>query len=124
MTESLIPPLHKDPGIQGSRCSHPPIRCRDLGSLSEEEQATGAGSPTLLALHPCYQMARPCVERRSPKQRKPSQHKVHLASGAAALGWLHHKDEIRAHAQSSLLQRVPQEETAIVVLQKSVTKIN
>ena len=35
MAESLAPPLHKDPGIQGRRRFHPPVRCRDLGSLSE-----------------------------------------------------------------------------------------
>ena len=29
-----------------------PVRCRDLGSLSEADQATGAVSPTLLALYP------------------------------------------------------------------------
>ena len=52
MAESLAPPLHKDPGIQGRRRSHPPVRCRDLGSPSEADLATGAVSPTLLALHP------------------------------------------------------------------------
>ena len=54
MAESLAPPLHKDPGIQVRRRSHPPVRCRDLGSLSEADQATGAASPTLLALHPWH----------------------------------------------------------------------
>ena len=38
MAESFAPPLCKDPGIQ-SRChSHPPVRCRDLGSLLEADQ--------------------------------------------------------------------------------------
>ena len=32
---------------------------------------------------------------------------VHLASGAAALGWPCHKDKERTHAQSSLLQQAP-----------------
>ena len=62
MAESLAAPLHKDPGIQGRRRSHSPVRCRDLGSLSEADQVTGAVSPTLLALHPWLQMARPCVK--------------------------------------------------------------
>ena len=31
-------------------------------------------------------MARPRVERRSPQESQPAQHRVHLASGAAALG--------------------------------------
>ena len=30
------------------------VRCRDLGSLTEADQATGAVSPTLLALHPWH----------------------------------------------------------------------
>ena len=34
----------------------------DLRSLSEADQATGAVSSALLALHPLHQMARPCVE--------------------------------------------------------------
>ena len=106
-TKSLAPPLHKDPGIQGRRRSNPPVQCRDLGSLSEADQATGAVSPTLLALHPWHQMARPRVERRSPQESQPAQHRVHLASGAAALGWPRHKDGRRTHAESSLLQRAP-----------------
>ena len=58
----------------------PPVRCRDLGSLLEADQAaTGAVSPTLLALHPWDRMARPRVERRSPQESQPAQHRVHLA---------------------------------------------
>ena len=87
MTESLAPPLHKDPRIQGRRRSHPPVRCRELGSLSEADQATGAISPTLLALHLWDQMARPRVQRRSPRESQPAQHRVHLTPDAAALGW-------------------------------------
>ena len=97
----------KDPGIQGRRRSHPPVRCRDLGSLSEADQATGAVSSTLLVLHLRHQMARPRVERRSPEESQPAQHRVHLASGAAALGWPRCTDGRRTHAQSSLLQRAP-----------------
>ena len=83
-------------GIQGRRCSRPPVRCRDLGSLSEADQATGAVSPTLLALH---QMARQRVKRRSPQESQPAQHKVHLTSGATALSWPCQKDGSRTHAQ-------------------------
>ena len=105
VAESLAPPLHEDPHVHSRRCSHPPERCRDLGSLPEADQATGAVSPTLLALHPWHQMAKPRVERRSPQESQPAQHRVHLASGAAALGWPSHEDGKRTHAQSSLLQR-------------------
>ena len=111
MAESLAPSLHKDPGIQGRRRSNPSVRFRDLGSLSEIDQVTGAVSPTLLTLHPFYQMARPRVERRSPQESQPARHRVHLASGAAALGWPRHKDGRRTHAESSLLQRAPRRKT-------------
>ena len=107
MAESLAPPLHKDQGIQGRRRYHHRVRCRDLGFLSEADQTTGAVSPTLLALHPWHQMAKSCVERRSPQESQPAQHRVHLASGAATQGWPRHKDGRRTHAQSSLLQRAP-----------------
>ena len=92
---------------QRSRYTGPSVWCRDLGSLSEADQPTGAVSTTLLVLHPWHQMARPRVERRSPQESKPAEHRVHLASGAAALGWPRHKDGRRTHAQSSLLQRAP-----------------
>ena len=111
MAKPLSPPLHEAPGIQGRRRSHPPVRRRDLGSLSEADQATGAVSLTLLALHPWHQMARPRVEQRSPLESQPTQHRVYLASGAAALGWPRHKDGRRTHAQSSLLQRAPRRKT-------------
>ena len=48
MAESLTPPLHQDSDIQGRHHSHPPVWCRDLGSLLEADQASGAVSPTLL----------------------------------------------------------------------------
>ena len=42
MAESLALPVTKDLSIQ-SRCrSHPPVRCRDLDSLLEADQASGA----------------------------------------------------------------------------------
>ena len=107
MAESPTPPLHKDPGIQGHHRSHPPVRCRDLGCLVEADQATGAVSRTLLVFHPWHQMARPYVKGRSPQESQPAKHRVHLASGAAALGWPHHKDGRYTHAQSSLLQQAP-----------------
>ena len=107
IAESIAPPLHKDPGIQGRRRSHPPVRCGDLGSLSEADQATGVVLPTLLALNPWNRVARPRVKRRSPQESQPALDRVHLASGAAALGWPRHKDGRRTHAQSSLLQRAP-----------------
>ena len=106
LAESLAPSLHKDPGLQSCR-SHSPVRCRDLGSLSEVDQATGAVSPTLLALHPWHLTARPRVEQRSAQESKPAQHRVHLASGAAALGWPRHKDGRHTHDRSSLLRRAP-----------------
>ena len=107
MTESLAPPLHKDPGIQGRRRSHPPVRCRDLGSLPEADQATWAGSSTPLSLHPWHGMARPRVERRSSQESQPAQQRVYLASGVAALGWPRHKHGRPTHARSSLLQQAP-----------------
>ena len=64
----------------------------DLGSLSEADQATGAVSPALLALHPLHQMARPRVERRSPQESQPAQDRVHLISETAALDWPRHKN--------------------------------
>ena len=36
--------LQKDPSMQSRRRSHPPLRCRDLGSLSEADQATGTNA--------------------------------------------------------------------------------
>ena len=57
------------------------------------------------------QMAKPRVERRSPQESQPAQHRVHLASGAAALGWPRHKDGRCTHSQSSLLQRTPRRKT-------------
>ena len=47
---------------------------------------------------------RPRVKQRSPQESQPAQHRVHLASGAAALGWPRHKDGRRMHAQRSLLR--------------------
>ena len=38
IAESLAPPFHQDPGEQGRHCSHPPVQCGDLGSLTEADQ--------------------------------------------------------------------------------------
>ena len=122
MAEPFAPSLHEDPGIQGRRRSNPPVRCRDLRSLSEADQTTRAVSPTLLALHTWHQMARPRAE--SPQEGQPGQHRVHLASGAAALGWPRHKDGRRTHAQKQSSSASSKKESAIVVLQESVTKIS
>ena len=78
-----------------------------MPSLSEADQATGAVSLTLLALHLRHLMARPRVKERSPQESQPAQHRVHLASGTAALGWPRHTDGICIHAQSRILWRVP-----------------
>ena len=107
MAESLALPLQKDPGIQGHCRSYPPVWCRDLGSRSEADQATGAVSPMLLALNPWHQMVRAHVKWRSPQQSQPAQLRVHFASGTAGLGWPCYKDGQHTHAQSSLLQRAP-----------------
>ena len=72
----------------------------------------------LLALHPWHHKARLRVKQRSPQESQPAQHRVHLASGAAALGWPHQKDERRMHPKSSL----PQMESVIMVFQKSVQR--
>ena len=107
MKGSLTSPLHEDSGIQKRRRSHPPVRCRVQGSLRESDQATGAVSPSLLALHPRHQTVRPRVKRKSRQEGQPAQQSVCLAAGAAALGWPRHKDGRRTRAKSSLLQRAP-----------------
>ena len=78
----------------------PPVRCRNLGSLLEADQATGAVSLTLLALHSWHQMTRPRVSRRSPQKGQYSQHRVHLASVAAVLDCPRHKNGRRIHAKA------------------------
>ena len=83
--QSHAPPLHEDPGIQSRRCSNPPVRCRDLGSLPEADKATYAVSTALLVLYPWHQIARLRVKRRSPQESQPARHRVHLASGAHSL---------------------------------------
>ena len=122
MAVSLALPLHKDQGIHGCCHSHPHVRCIDLGSLSEADQATRAVSPTLLALHPWYQMARSCVKQRSPQESQITNRRVHLASGAAVLGWPCYKDGRYMHAQSSLLQRGPRKEARLWCSKKALQR--
>ena len=51
-------------------------------------------------LHPWHQITRLRVKRRSPQESQPAGHKIHLASGAAELGWPRHKDGRHTHAQT------------------------
>ena len=99
-----------------------PVRCSDLGSLWEADQATGAGSLKLLAVHPWHPIARPRVKRRSPQESHPARHKVHLASGAAALGWPRDKDGRCRHAQSSLLQRASRRKARFWCSKKAIQR--
>ena len=123
MAKSLAPPLRKDPGIWERRRSHPPVRCRDLGSLSEADKATDAVSLAVTTLHFWHQMARPRVERRSPQESQPAQQGVHLASGAAALARPRHKDGRSTHAKSSLLQRAPRKKARSWFCKKALERL-
>ena len=64
-----------------------------LGSPSEVDQTTGAVSPTLFALHPWHQLARPRVERRSPQESQPAQHEPILLQ--VQLRWAGHVTKIK-----------------------------
>ena len=121
MAESLAPPLHKDPGIQGRRRPHPPVRCRDMGSLLEADQATGAVLAILLALLPWHQMARPCVERRRLQESQPAQHspsclRCSRAGLATSQGWKTYACPQQSSSASS------KKESTIIVLQKKCYK--
>ena len=123
MEESLAPPVHKDPGIQGCRHSNLPVRSRHLGSLSEADQATGAVLAILLALLPWHQMARPCVERRRLQESQPAQHspsclRCSRAGLATSQGWKTYACPQQSSSASS------KKESAIIVLKESVTKIS
>ena len=75
----------------------------------------------LLVLHLWHQVAILCVKQRSPQESLPAQHRVHLVSGAAALGWPHHKDgRCACPKQSSSANST--KEIMIVVLQESIAK--
>ena len=116
MAEPLALPLHEVPGVQAVVVPTLLVRCRGLGSLSEADQATGSVLPTLLALHPWHQMARPRVERRSPQESQPAQHTVHLASGVTRM------EDVRMLKVVFLASF--KKESVIVALQESITKMN
>ena len=108
--QSLAPPLHEAPGIQGCRRSHPPVRCRDLGFLSEADQATGAVSSALLALEILKRASLPSIESILLQ--------VQLRWLATPQGWKTYACPKQPSSASS------KKESAIVVLQESVTKIS
>ena len=116
MAESFAPPLHEDPGIEGRRRSHAPVRAETWVLYRKQIRLT------LPALHSWHQMARPCVERKSPQESQLVQHIVHLASGAGAPGWPRHKDRRRTHAESSLLQRTPRKKAQLWCSKKALQR--
>ena len=123
MAKPLAPPPHEAPGIQGRRRSHPPVGCRDLGSLSEADQATGAVSPTLLVLHPWHQMARPLVDEEVLKRASLSRIESILLQ--LQVRWACHvtrREDVRM--PKAVVFSSPKKESATVVLQESVTKIS
>ena len=64
-----------------------------------------------------------CQTKKSSREPAcPAQHRVHLASGAAALGWPRHKDGRRSHAQSSLLQRAQRRKARSRCFKKALQK--
>ena len=104
MVESLAPPLHKDPGIQGRRRSHPPVRCRPGFSIGSRSGYWSGFTNASCAPSLASSRKTTCqIKKKSPQESQPAR----LASGAAALGWPCHKDGRRTHAQSSLPQRAP-----------------
>ena len=74
---------------------------------SAADQATGAVSPTLPALHPWHQMARPRVERRNPQESQPGKHRVHLCFKCSCAGLATSQGWKTYACPSSLLQRAP-----------------
>ena len=76
------------PGIQSRHRSHLPVRCRDLGSLSEADRAACVVSRTLLAPHPWQQMTRLRVNRRSPRESQSAQHRAQVLQ--VQLPWAGH----------------------------------
>ena len=76
------------PGIQSRHRSHLPVRCRDLGSLSEADRAACVVSRTLLAPHPWQQMTRLRVNRRSPQESQSAQHRAQVLQ--VQLPWAGH----------------------------------
>ena len=64
-----------------------------------------------------------CQTKKSSREQA-AQHRVNLASGAAALGWPRHKDGRRTHAHSSLLQQASRRKARSRRPKKCVTKIS
>ena len=106
MAEPLALPLHEAPGIQGRRRftllygAETWVLYRKQIRLQERFHQRCLRS--ILGIKWQDHMLNEEVLKRA---SLPSI--VHLASGAAVLGWPRHKDGRRSHAQSSLLQRVP-----------------
>ena len=97
--------LHENPGIQSRHLYHPSVLCRDLGSPPEAVQTGFINAACTPSWH---LIARPRFKRRSPQENWPVQHRVHLASGAAAkAGNVSKMDRRRKHTQGSVFQRAP-----------------
>ena len=105
MAGSFAPSLQEDPGIHSRRRSHPPVRCRDLGSLSEAVRLLERFYQRCLRSIFGIKWQDHASNEELLKRASLPSIRVHPASGAAALGWPRHKDGRRTHAQSSLLQR-------------------
>ena len=82
------PPLHKDPGIQCRCRSHPPVQCRDLGSLPKADQATAVVLPTLLRSILGIKREDHVSNEEVLNRGLPAQHRVHPAS--VAVRWAGH----------------------------------
>ena len=106
MAESLALPLLEDPGRQNCRRSCPPVRRRDIGSLPEADQLIERSHQRCLRSILGIRWQDYMPKRRSLQKPRPAQHRVHLASGAFALGWQVRKDGRHSYTQSSLLQRL------------------
>ena len=84
--------MQADPGTHSRRRSHPPVRCGDLGSLSEADQATLAVSPTLLALRLWHHGKTSCQTSKSSRQPacpaySPTCSRCSCAGLATSQGW-------------------------------------
>ena len=103
----ISPPLHKAPGVQGRRRSHPLYGAETWVFYRKQirlvERFHQRCSRSTLGIKWQDHVSNEEVLKRV---SLPSI-RVHLASGETALGWQRHKDGRRTHAQSSLLQRSP-----------------
>ena len=82
--QSFAPLLHKDPGIQGRRRSHPPDGAETWVLYGSRSTCLG-GFTNAVCAPSLASMAKLRTKRRSPQESQLAQHRVHLASGAAAL---------------------------------------